>query len=149
MNWWIAAAVFVLLVWPHIVLFRTASLREEELIPVAAHYRGINSQNAKYVILYVLTIGLVSIAFIGLIAASLPIARQLAIGFACLLVSSYSMYQASFAIRYGVMPNSKYFGSKTTYWYSGSGTVQRVAIGQIAFVFVLLVAVSVYTIAFW
>lgn len=146
MDWITIAFGLALPMWPWLFLSRLQHLTESELINRSDRYRAINQRYGNHIFWSVTALVVSVFGFISLIQIDPDHAYAYRPAMIIGIMGLYSLLEARFALRYGVFPASKFFGSKTLYVYDEQGQITNVAHRQTQVTITVLVLLAIYLI---
>ena len=134
--WIMVISCGVAFMWPSITLYKMKWLTQAELTEISPEYNSINYSYFIHVLISAVIMILLFVLFMCTIQspdsenvkAMLPLLAVLAL-------SCFSFMKGFFAIRRGVYPASKFFGSRTLYAYDESDRVRKLGRLQIYLTF--------------
>ena len=148
---WMGAIVgFIVFLWPEMFMFRTERLVQAELIEISSEYDGINASYfvhilSSFLIVILLALLLVIVRPFGMEKVGRIMPMWLVVVFSCL-----SSVRGMVAMKRGVYPTSKFFGSLTRYVYDDTGRVRRLGRLQVYSAgIVAAVAILVGVVRWW
>ena len=119
----IGLAVFL---WPSSYILKMKKYTERELEKISPQYKAINKAYLKHGI-WGATIFIPILLILVFIITNFEVEQSTNIMSAYIVVvfSAASIFYGVFAVKKGVYPTSKYFGSKTTYAFDENNGIER------------------------
>jgi hypothetical protein len=120
----VGAAVFL---WPIVATWKLDHLTQAELVEISSEYDGINTAYFVHIVMSLIVIIPLVVAVPSVVVRNCqPHERRAILAVWSILVfSGLALSQGLFAVRKGVYPTSKFFGSATTYAYAEGSRIQQ------------------------
>ncbi|MFC1878671.1 hypothetical protein ACFLZW_02035 [Chloroflexota bacterium] len=127
LNFWVGMAFGIaVFLWPCFYTLKLKQYTEPELINISPKYQGINKTYLKYGIwgTFIFIPILLGLIF-PIINFETEQRTNLLSAYIVVVFSATSLFYGLFAVKQGVYPASKYFGSKTKYIYDEKGGLEK------------------------
>jgi len=124
---WVGGIVgFIVFLWPEMLMFKTKRLTQAELVEISSEYDGVNVSYFVHILLS-LSVAIPLIIFLPDIAQLLGTEHVGMVKSVWIIVlfSCLSIVRGMVAMKMGVYPTSKFFGSLTRYAYDDTGRISR------------------------